>query len=339
MNVRVNSKRPAVVLTQKAFAETRERLAEHARLILNDGRNAWSASRLKEEAYTAEAIMAFMTDRVDEDLLAGCPQLKVVGGALKGYDNIDIEACTQRGIWVTNVPDLLTVPTAELAIGLTIGLARHIVAGDAFVRSGAFTGWSPRFYGTGLANRTVGIIGFGAIGQAIAQRMAGFDVRLCYSEISDRSETREYPEHLPLHALLEASDIVVLAAPLTDTTLHLINRETVAMMRPHALLINPGRGSVVDEVAVREALLANRLGGYAADVFEMEDLSREPRPKAIDSALRRHPRTLFTPHLGSAVADVRRAIEMRAAENIIRVLMGGEPLDPVNRPLKHDIEC
>ena len=332
---------PTVVLSQRPLAETRGRLAEHAHLLVNETNDAWPAERLIEAMADADALMAFMTDRVDAELLTNARRLAVVGGALKGYDNIDIAACDEAGVWATNVPDLLTVPTAELAIGLLIGLARHIRAGDAFVRDG-FTGWSPRFYGMGLAGSRIGIIGMGAIGKAIAQRLLAFDTTLLYTEtrpLENDSPFATQMTHVDLATLLHECDAVILATPLTPQTLHLIDSQTITRMRRGALLINPCRGSVVDETAVAEALNSGHLGGYASDVYEMEDLSRTPRPTHIDSRLLAHPNTLFTPHLGSAVTSVRRAIESRAADNILAVLRGETPPDAINTPRPAKRSC
>lgn len=137
---------------------------------------------MKARAATADALMAFMPDRVSNEFLLACPNLKVVGAALKGFDNFDVNACTRRGVWLTFVPDLLTVPTAELTIGLTIGLIRQIRAADNFVRSGNFRGWQPQFYGLGVEGSTIGIVGMGAIGKAVATRLQGWGATLLYSQ-------------------------------------------------------------------------------------------------------------------------------------------------------------
>ncbi len=262
--------------------------------------------------------------------LAGCPRLKIVACALKGFDNFDVEACTAAGVWVTIVPDLLTAPTAELAVGLAIALGRHIRSGDAVVRSGAFDGWRPILYGSGLDGATVAIVGMGAVGRAIATRLAGFGCRML--GVDPHAAMPSDVAHADLAGALAAADYLFLAAPLTRTSLHLIDRDALARMQPHALLINVGRGSVVDERAVADALATDRLGGYAADVFELEDWARPDRPRAIEPRLLTHPRTLFTPHLGSAVDQVRRDIALRAADSIAEALAGGRPRDAINDP-------
>ena len=243
-----------------------------------------------------------------------------------------MEACTAAGVWVSIVPDLLTEPTAELAVGLAIGLARNIRDGDALVRSGAFEGWRPVLYGTGLDGSIVSIVGMGRVGRAVAQRLSGFGCRIL--GIDPAAEMPAGVTREDLDTALATSDFIILCAPLTPGSHHQIGADALARMKPGALLINIGRGSVVDESAVAAALEAGSLGGYAADVFEMEDWALPDRPKAIDERLRTHPRTLFTPHLGSAVTRVRQAIEMRAVDNIADVLEGRPPRDAINAPEK-----
>lgn len=326
-------KKPKVVLTHRVHPEILELLAPHCELTLNQTPETLPREELLRRLADAQAMMAFMPDSVDADFLAACPQLKVIGGALKGFDNFDVDACTKRGVWLTYVPDLLTVPTAELTVGLTIGLIRQVLSADRWVRSGEFQGWRPEFYGLGIDGSTVGIVGMGAIGRAVAQRLNGWGATLLYSDalaLPVEEEARLGLARQSLDALLESSHIVILALPLTPETLHAIGAPQLARMRQGAFLVNPCRGSVVDEAAVLAALRAGRLGGYAADVFEMEDWAREDRPRRIDPELLAWPNTLFTPHLGSAVRSVRLAIERCAAENILAALAGRRPPNALN---------
>jgi len=261
--------------------------------------------------------------------------LRMIAAALKGYDNFDLTACTRRGIWVSNVPDLLTAPTSELTIGLMIGLARKIRAGDSRIRKNRLSRWQPDLYGQGIYGSTVGLIGMGMIGTAIAERLQGFGATLLYFEmkaLQDDLETRLKLTRCALPELLARCDFLIAALPLTASTYHLLDAAALAACKKGALLINPARGSVVDEAAVSRALESGQLGGYAADVFECEDLSIPGRPKGIPSRLLNHPATLFTPHLGSAVESVRRAIELRAVANIADWACGRPPRDAVNHP-------
>lgn len=328
--------KPKIVVTHWVHPEVIELLEDVGDVVPNTTRERLPRAELIARTRDADAIMTFMPDRVDEEFLDACPRLKVVGCALKGYDNFDIEACTRRGVWITNVPDLLTVPTAELTIGLLIGLTRHVLAGDTFVRSGRFDGWRPTLYGAGLAGKTLGIIGMGAVGQAIAQRLQGYDMTLLYADPRALTPEREAALRLarvPLDELLGVSDYVVPMVPYRPDTLHLIDAPALARMQQGAFLVNTCRGSVVDEEAVADALACGKLAGYAADVFEMEEWARSDRPRAIPSRLLEDTaRTLFTPHLGSAVEEVRWAIELEAAANILQALRGEVPRGALNRP-------
>ncbi|MGH3170600.1 MAG: NAD(P)-dependent oxidoreductase, partial [Trebonia sp.] len=285
-------------------------------------------------AAQADGLIACMADSVDETFLSGCPRLRVVSATLKGYDNFDPEACARHGVWLTVVPDTIIAPTAELAIGLMIGLMRKIGEGDAQVRGG-YAGWRPRLYGDSVAGAAVGIIGMGQLGQAIARRLAGFEAEILYHDArrADAGTERSLgASYRGLEEIAAASDVLIAALPLTDGTRHLIGSGLIRRMRPGAFVVNVGRGSVVDEDAIAGALDAGHLGGYAADVFAMEDWLRPARPAAIPDRLLRHPRTLFTPHLGSAVDDVRRQMSLQAARQVSQVFDGRRPDHAVNQP-------
>jgi phosphonate dehydrogenase len=328
--------KPKIVLTHRVHPEVVALLSGHGDVIPNASSETLAPEEVLRRTRAAAAIMTFMPDSVDEAFLRACPQLRVVACALKGYDNYDVDACTRRGVWVTIVQDLLTIPTAELTVGLLIGLTRNVPAGDRFVRSGQFNGWRPVLYGAGLAGNTLGIIGMGAVGQAVAQRLAGFRMRVLYSDpvtLSKEKEMRWNLERMELAALLAASNFVVPLVPYCGATQHLIDAGALAQMKPGAFLINTCRGSVVDERAVVAALASGRLAGYAADVFEMEEWARPDRPRAIPQALlddRAH--TLFTPHIGSAVDTARLEIELEAAHSILQALRGETPQGAINRP-------
>ena len=327
----MTARRPQIVVTNFAYRETLKRLSAIGNVDANPHRTVWPRSELIRRSAHADAIMAFMPDCVDDTFLRECRKLRIVACALKGFDNFDADACAASGVWLAIVPDLLTEPTAELAVGLAIGLGRNIREGDAIVRSGTFEGWRPILYGTGLDGSTASIIGMGHVGRAIAQRLSGFGCRIF--GVDPWGDIPPAVSHRDLVGALAESDFVFIAAPLTPATHHLIGPEALTNMKLAALLINVGRGSVVDEAAVADALESGALGGYAADVFEMEDWGLPDRPNLIDSRLRAHPRTLFTPHLGSPVGCVRRTIELRAADNVADALAGKRPRDAVNEPI------
>ncbi len=324
--------KPRVIVTQRIHREIEELLSPHAELVLNNSLAAWPRAELLRLSHDADALMVFMPDSLDDDFLAACPRLRIIAAALKGFDNFDVEACTRRGIWFSIVPDLLPEPTAELALALILSLARHVLPGDRLIRSGAFEGWRPVLYGTGLAGSTVGLIGFGKVAQALTRMLQGFRCRMLYYEAAATAST-PHATSSSLEDLLSASDFVLPLLPLTPNTFHLFHRETLARMKPGAFLINVSRGSTVDEEAVADAIESGALAGYAADTFEMEDWARHDRPRSVSPRLLALPeRTLFTPHLGSAVAQVRLEIERAAAGNILQVLRGERPSGAINQP-------
>jgi phosphonate dehydrogenase len=328
--------RPKVVVTHWVHPEVIEYLSETCDVIGNQTRETLPTAEILKRAKGADALMVFMPDVVDQAFLDQCKKLKIIAGAFKGYDNIDVDACTRNGVWFTIIHDLLTVPTAELAIGLLISLARNILPGDRLVRSGRFSGWRPVLYGMGLQGRTVGIVGMGKIGRAIAERLAGFKATVLYSDpvaLGKQSESALQLKRAGLGTLLATSDFVILSLPLDLDSFYLINSKRLGEIKKGSYLINIGRGSVVDEEAVANALWTGRLAGYAADVFEMEDLSQPDRPvKIFPGLLDDNNRTVFTAHLGSAVDDIRRDIALDAAVNIVDALAGEKPKGAINNP-------
>ncbi len=328
--------RPKIVLSSWVHPEVIELLATAGDVVPHEGRDVLPADELRRRCRDAQGLMAFMSDRVDESFLATCPELKVIACALKGYDNFDAAACERRGVWLTIVPDRLTFPTAELAIGLMIGLGRNILPGDRLVRSGAFRGWRPVLYGRGLDGSTVGLIGIGAVGKAVARRLAGFQTTLLYTDPIPLPPDQEDALRLRCVArdeLLRQSDFILLCLPLAPDTLGLVDAGFLAEVKRGAFLVNIARGSLVDEAAIADALENGALGGYAADAFALEDWALENRPAQLEERLRRaSDRTLFTPHLSSAVDDVRRDIALEAAASLIEALNGKAPTGAVNRP-------
>jgi phosphonate dehydrogenase len=319
---------PKIVITNPVHEAVRARLAQYGEVVMNAVATPWSYEEVRAHASSASAIMGFMTDRIDEPLLVASSKLRIVAAALKGFDNYDVQACTRANVWLSIVPDLLTEPTAELAIGLAIGLARHIPAGNTYVKDGSFAGWRAQLYGTGLAGSTVAVIGMGKVGSAILNCLPGFGC----ARILGVDPLQQHPlaESVELNDAQRLADYVFVAVPLTSGSRHLIDLKLLASGKAGQLLINVGRGSAVSEAAVLTCLRSGQLAGYAADVFEMEDWALTDRPMTIASELLTHPRTLFTPHLGSAVSKVRLAIEDRAADNIIAVLTGLRPPDAIN---------
>lgn len=318
--------RPLVVVTNRAFPETISLLETRFEVRAPTGAAPLDREGLRMAARDAWGILAFMPDRIDSALLESCPGLRIVACALKGFDNFDIEACARRGIWLTIVPDLLTEPTAELAIGLAIALCRHVLPADQYVRRGAFIGWRPTFYGRSIDGSRIVIVGCGRVGQAIARKLAGFSCELIMTDSDPDASVVGRATKVDLKTALGRADIVFLAVPLVDSTMQMVDAAWLSQLPRGALLINPARGSVVNEAAVADALESGQLGGYAADVFEFEDWARSDRPQSIEPRLLAlSDRTLLTPHIGSAVEAVRREIEIDAVRNLIEAADGRRP--------------
>jgi glyoxylate reductase len=269
----------------------------------------------------AVAIVSQGELRVDEDLLGRAPGLRIVANIARGFDNLDLDAMTRRGVWGTNVPDAFTAPTAEVALGLILMVTRKLAESAQFVRDGQWTSFEPgRWDGQTLVGKTLGLIGFGKIGQATAVRAAGFGLRVIYHQRTRIAHPDA--EWAPLDDLLGTSDIVSLHVPATPQTRHLVNDQTLALVKPGAILINTARGVVVDEAALLRALESGRLGGAGLDVTEFE-----PR---VEEALRRQPNVVITPHLGGGTVESRRAARLHAIANVAEVLAGRPPLSPLN---------
>ena len=331
------ARRPRIVVSHWVHEGILDALAAHGEVVANRSREPWPYSELRARCRRAEALIAFMPDRVDESLLSGCPELKIVAAALKGYDNIDVEAATRRGVWVTAVDDLLTAPTAELAVGLLLALLRNVLPGDARMRTGTFDGWRPTLYGATLTGSRIGLLGLGRVGRAVAARLRGFDAVVRYADPVAAGAERERAlgvERMPYASLLAWSDRLIVTVPLLPSTVHFVDARALATLPRGAFLVNVGRGSVIDEEAVGAALESGHLAGYAADVFALEDLSRDARPRAVPAALlASRERTVLTPHLGSAVDEVRYAIAHAAALAVIDQRCGRTPRGALNHPL------
>ncbi len=327
--------RAKIVVANWVDPEILDFLRRHAEVVANPDRQPFPRSVLLDHCRNADALIAFMSESVNEDFLCACPRLRIIACALKGYDNFDVEACTRHGVWLTIVPDRLSAPTAELTLGLIIALGRNVIRGADEVRAGGFAGWRPHLYGQSVDGSTVGLIGAGAVGKAIARRLTGFRCELLYHDNHRVPRDQELDLRLQPVSLAELcarSHFTVLAVPLTVDTYHMVDTRFISRMRRGSHLVNPARGSLVDEDAVIQALESGQLGGYAADAFECEDWARADRPTGIDSRLYRAVNTVLTPHLGSAVATVRREIARDAAHSVVQCLRGARPDGAVNTP-------
>ena len=282
-------------------------------------------TELTRQVADVEAILPMGAHPIPEPVLAAAPRLRIVAVAAVGYNIVDVAAATRRGILVTNTPGVLTETTADMGLALMLSVARRVPESDRFVRAGKWTGvyWS-QLMGTDVHGATLGIIGLGRIGQALARRAGGFGMRVLYhnrkrdpeAERNVGAEYRSKPE------LLREADFVVLAIPLTPESRHLIGAAELALMKPTAFLVNVARGPVVDEAALVEALQAKRIAGAGLDVFEEE-------PK-IHPGLLSLENVVLTPHIGSASRATRLRMAMRAAENCVAALQGQRPPNLVN---------
>lgn len=265
-----------------------------------------------------EGLLCLLTDRVDAEVMdAAGPGLKVISNHAVGYDNVDIPAATARGIPVGNTPGILTDATADFAFALLLAAARRVVEGERFVRAGRWKTWGPSLLlGQDVYGATLGVIGFGRIGQAVARRAAGFAMRVLYydpSQPQPPANLRATP--VDLATLLRESDFVSLHVPLTQETRHLINRETLALMKPTAVLVNTARGPVVDQAALYEALREQCIFAAALDVTD-------PEPIPPDSPLLTLDNCLIVPHIASASVTTRAKMALMAAENLLAGLRG-----------------
>ena len=322
-----------IVVTQPIHSTVLSFLRQHSDVYMNPGPEPFSRDELIDGCKDAQGVMVFMTERIDADFLDICKNIRVIAGALKGHNNIDVSECSRNNIPVTNVPDLLSEPTGELTVGLMIALAREVCASDRHVRKSKFSGWRPLFYGQSLSHANVLIIGAGAVGQTILRMLGGFDCDCSYVDtvpLSSSAEIKLNCERTTLDTGLPKADFVVLALHLMPNTRHLVDEVFLSKMKKESFLINPARGSLVDEKAVETALSKGHLAGYAADTFELEDWALPDRPSAISPGLLMSEKTVFTPHIGSAVRKVREAIEFSAAQSLVDGINGRIPENTVN---------
>lgn len=289
-----------------------------------------SREEIIEEAADCQGLITLLSDPIDADLIGQLSNLKVIAQYAVGYDNIDVEEAARRGIIVTNTPGVLTETTADLTWSLIMATKRRIVEADRYVRSGKWNvAWGPELLlGTDIHGATLGIIGMGRIGQAVAKRAQGFNMRILYHSRSQNEETAALKELVGaqstnLDTLLRDSDIVSIHVPLASETHHLIGEKELGMMKKGSILVNTSRGPVVDQETLYRALSSGYLGGAGLDVFEEEPISKE-------SPLLKLSNVILVPHIGSASMKTRTIMATMCAENIIAVLDGERPPNIVN---------
>jgi len=317
---------PRVFVARTLPGSALDRLAAQTEMRLWEEPLPPPRDRLLAEAREADGLLTLLTDRVDEELLAQSPRLKAVSNMAVGFDNIDVPACTRRGILVGNTPGVLTDTTADFAFALLIAAARRVVEGDAFTHAGKWQTWDPGLLlGQDVHHATIAIIGMGQIGQALARRAHGFEMRILYVDAVPRPEIdRAYgARQVDLETALREADFVSLHVPLMPETRHLIGAAQLALMKPSAILINTSRGPVVDQAALARALTAGRPAMAALDVTD-------PEPIALDDSLLALPNVIIAPHIASGSRATREQMAEMAVDNLLAGLRGELPPNCVN---------
>jgi glyoxylate reductase len=313
--------RPRVLVCREVFDETLAMLAEHFDVESNQGDRPFTPAELRERLSDKDGVLSSTTDRIDAGIVAGAARLKVVANVGVGYNNLDVPALTARGIMATNTPGVLTDSVADHTMGLVIATCRRMTEAERFLRAGQWQRVFLKFMlGADVHGATLGIVGFGRIGQAVARRARGFDMKILYNNrrrLPPAEESLHGAAYRGLHDLLRESDVVVLLTPYSAETHHMVGAAEIALMKSTAVLINVARGGIVDDAALIAALEARRIRAAGLDVFENEP-AFDPRFLALDNVV-------LTPHIASASEPTRRAMADTAARNCIAALTGGEP--------------
>lgn len=319
--------RPAVLVARAVFSETIERLAKHFEVDANQDDVVLSPDALAERLKGKAGCFTTGSERIDAAVLDANPQLRAVCNMAVGYNNIDVEACTARGVLATNTPDVLTETTADFGFALMMAAARRIAEGEHYLRAGRWTKWSyDMLTGSDVHGATLGILGMGRIGQAIARRGAmGFGMKVIYHNRSRLAPDVEAPiaaRYVDKATLLREADHLVIVVPYSAASHHAIGAAELAMMKPTATLTNIARGGVVDDAALAVALREGRIAAAGLDVFEGEP--------TVHPDLLTVPNVVLTPHIASATVATRRKMADLAADNLIAALTGAAPPTPIN---------
>lgn len=320
--------KPKIFVTRKFPGEGIDILlkAEQMDVKIWDGPGPILQEELLAAIRDVQGIVSTSVDVIDANVMNASPDLKVISNYAVGYDNIDIPEATRRGIMVTNTPGVLTDAVADLTVLLILGIARRVTEAERYIRTGQWKLWYPDvLLGQEIAGSTLGLVGFGRIGQAVAKRVQGFDMNIVYTEVDRILEAeKEYnAQYVDMEKLLQMSDFVSIHVPLIPATRKLMGEKEFKMMKPTAYLINTSRGPVVDEAALYEALSAGEIAGAGLDVFEHE-------PLPADSPLLRMDKVVLMPHLGSATHKTRGLMGVIAVKNMVAAMSGKRPPNLVN---------
>ncbi|MEM0021441.1 MAG: glyoxylate reductase [Fervidicoccaceae archaeon] len=324
--------KPKLFITREIPAVGIEKLRD--KFEIEVWKEYWAPPReiLLEKASEVDALVTLLTDRIDKELIDKARNLRIISQYAVGFDNIDIKYATEKGIYITNTPGVLTDATADLTMALLLAITRRIVEADAFVRNGDWersrTGWHPlMLLGMELKGKTLGIIGMGRIGREVARRAIGFGMNIVYYDqfrLSPEEEKALNAKYAELDDLLSISDVVTIHANLNEQTRHLINEQRLRLMKPTAYLINAARGAIVDTRALVKALKEGWIAGAALDVFEEEPLPASHELTGLKNVV-------LAPHIGSATHEARNAMAEKVAMNLIEFLNGRVPPDLVNK--------
>ncbi|HHY09452.1 MAG TPA: D-glycerate dehydrogenase, partial [Firmicutes bacterium] len=310
-----------VFVTRELPGDGLEKLKQHCNVEVFPQDRDMTKEELLKIVPKQDALITMLSNPIDEEVMAAGPRLKVIANYAVGFNNIDLQAATKRGIPIVNTPDVLSDATADLAWALLMATARRVVEGDQMVRAGEFTGWAPELLlGVEIHGKTLGIIGAGRIGQAVAQRAAGFKMKTLYynrNRLPKEVEKECNMAYADLDTLLKTADFVSLHCPLTPATKYLIGKRELELMKPTAVLINTARGPVVNETDLVEALAEGLIFGAGLDVFEDEP--------ALKPGLADLPNTVLAPHIGSAAWETRSQMTDMVARDVLAALQGKRP--------------
>lgn len=322
-------RKPSILIARAIHPEVVAFLQQHFEVQANQDDTVWSPQELVQQLQGKDGVLTTGSQSIDGALLAACPQLKAVANMAVGYNNFDVPALTAAGVQATNAPDVLTETTADFGFALLMATARRVTESEHYLRAGLWKEWRyDLFAGAEVHGSTLGIIGMGRIGQGIAKRGAyGFGMKVVYhnrSRLTSELEAECKAAYVSKQELLQTADHVVLVLPYTPENHHTIGAAELAQMKPTATLINIARGGIVDDAALAQALKDQRIAAAGLDVFE-----GEPR---VHPDLLTVPNVVLTPHIASATTATRCAMAQLAADNLVAVLGGQQPLTPVNTP-------
>ncbi len=319
--------RPKVLISRKIFDEAIAMAKKYFAVEDNQDDIPLAPHELVQRLQGKSGAIILLTDRIDEDVLSQCPDLKIICNVAVGYNNIDVEACTRRRVMVTNTPGVLDDTTADFTWTLMLATARRVVEADQYLRSSQWSGWKlMEFLGYDVHHKVLGICGLGRIGQRVAKRARGFDMKILYTDTVRAESAIEKElgaEFVDKKTLLSESDFVTLHVPLTPQTTHYISRAELGLMKPTAILLNSSRGPVVDEKALVQALKEGKIAGAGLDVYEREP---EVEPELIGMK-----NVVLAPHIASASRETRLRMATMAAENLVAGLKGKRPPNLVNK--------